>query len=50
MLVALEVDVANLLLVTTADSSGGNAAVAVSPAGLLFGLDQTLLRLRFRNL
>ena len=45
VLVALEIDVANLLLVAAADAAAGDAAVMIAPAGLLAGLDQALLRL-----
>ena len=43
-LVALEVDVAVLLLVTAADEARGDAALGVAAAGLRLALGQRLLR------
>ncbi len=49
VLVALEIDQADLLLVTAADAASRDAAVAIAPAGLLAHLDQALLRLGLRD-
>ena len=50
MLITLKIDISDLLFVTASDTPRSDTTITISSAGPLFGLNQTLLRLRFRNL
>ena len=50
MLLALEINLAVLLFMPAADVPGGQPAIIVPAAASLLDSDETLMRLRFRDL